>query len=148
MTVETWDDMELYGKERYSLLKKFLELPAGIPSHDTFNRVFSLLNPKSLKAALQEDFALEVLKSVFVWTALHDTSPMRLPWPVNYNLKHDGKRPIEKHPAVSASAVRASLSRASAAAKRCAYSVCPGRSRQPETEDELAIWTSRWRSIL
>ena len=37
--VETWDDMKLYGKERYSLLKKFLELPAGIPSHDTFNRV-------------------------------------------------------------------------------------------------------------
>ena len=52
--VETWDDMELYGKERHSLLKKFLELPAGIPSHDTFNRVFSLLNPKSLEAVLQE----------------------------------------------------------------------------------------------
>ena len=47
--VETWDDMELYGKERHSLLKKFLELPAGIPSHDTFNRVFALLNPKSLE---------------------------------------------------------------------------------------------------
>lgn len=66
MTVETWDDMELYGKERYSLLKKFLELPAGIPSHDTFNRVFSLLNSKSLNAVLQEDFASEILKSVFV----------------------------------------------------------------------------------
>lgn len=52
--VETWDDMELYGKERLQLLKKFLELPAGIPSHDTFNRVFSLLNPKSLETALQE----------------------------------------------------------------------------------------------
>ena len=52
--VETWDDMELYGKERHSLLKKFLELPAGIPSHDTFNRVFSLLDPKSLETALQE----------------------------------------------------------------------------------------------
>ena len=51
---ETWDDMELYGKERLQLLKKFLELPAGIPSHDTFNRVFSLLNPKSLETALQE----------------------------------------------------------------------------------------------
>ena len=52
--VETWDEMELYGRERHSLLKKFLELPAGIPSHDTFNRVFSLLNPKSLEAALQD----------------------------------------------------------------------------------------------
>ena len=46
---ETWDDMELYGKDRHSLLKKFFELPVGIPSHDTFNRVFSLLTPKSLE---------------------------------------------------------------------------------------------------
>lgn len=52
--VETWDAMELDGKERLPLLKKFLELPAGIPSHDTFNRVFSLLHPKSLETALQE----------------------------------------------------------------------------------------------
>ncbi len=34
--LETWDEMELYGRERHSLLKKFLELPASIPSHDTF----------------------------------------------------------------------------------------------------------------
>ena len=52
--VDTWDDMELYGKERLPLLKKFLELPAGIPSLDTFNRVFSLIDPKSLETALQE----------------------------------------------------------------------------------------------
>lgn len=52
--VETWDDMELYSKERLPLLKKFLVLLAGIPSHDTFNRVFSLLNLKSLETALQE----------------------------------------------------------------------------------------------
>lgn len=35
--VETWDDMELYGKEKLPLLKKFLELPAGIPSLDTLS---------------------------------------------------------------------------------------------------------------
>lgn len=52
--VETWDDMELYGKELFSLLKKFLGMPADIPSHDTFNRVSSLLDPKSLDPALQE----------------------------------------------------------------------------------------------
>ena len=52
--VDTWDAMELDGRERLPLLKKFLELPAGIPSHDTFNRVFSLLHPKSLEMALQE----------------------------------------------------------------------------------------------
>lgn len=33
----TWDDSEIYGKERIVWLKSFPELLAGIPSHDTFN---------------------------------------------------------------------------------------------------------------
>ena len=44
-----WSDIELYGKCKYKWLKKFLELPNGIPSHDTFARVFSLLNPEELQ---------------------------------------------------------------------------------------------------
>jgi hypothetical protein len=36
---EPWDDIELYGKCQYKWFKKFLKLPKGIPSHDTFNRV-------------------------------------------------------------------------------------------------------------
>ncbi len=44
-----WKDIELYGKCKYKWLKKFLELPNGIPSHDTFARVFSLLNPEQLQ---------------------------------------------------------------------------------------------------
>ena len=44
-----WSDIELYGKCKYKWLKKFLELPNGIPSHDTFARVFSLLNPEQLQ---------------------------------------------------------------------------------------------------
>ena len=44
-----WADIELYGKCKYKWLKKFLELPNGIPSHDTFARVFSLLNPEQLQ---------------------------------------------------------------------------------------------------
>lgn len=42
---EGWEEMEDYGKEKEAFFKKFLELPNGIPSHDTFNRVFSVLNP-------------------------------------------------------------------------------------------------------
>ena len=38
-------DMELFGRTRQDWLKTFLELPNGIPSHDTFNRVFSALDP-------------------------------------------------------------------------------------------------------
>ncbi len=44
-----WSDIELFGKSKYKWLKKFLELPNGIPSHDTFSRVFSLINPEALQ---------------------------------------------------------------------------------------------------
>jgi predicted transposase YbfD/YdcC len=41
-----WEDIELYGIARKKWLGEFLELPNGIPSHDTFARVFSQINPK------------------------------------------------------------------------------------------------------
>ncbi|HMM53342.1 MAG TPA: ISAs1 family transposase [Burkholderiaceae bacterium] len=43
---ETWDEVELFGEEREGWLKQFLELPNGVPSHDTFRRVFSLLDAR------------------------------------------------------------------------------------------------------
>lgn len=42
---ENFSDMERFGRLRKDWLKGFLELPEGIPSHDTFNRVFSALDP-------------------------------------------------------------------------------------------------------
>ena len=36
-----WSDVELFGKNKKEWLKTFLELPKGIPSHDTFGRVFA-----------------------------------------------------------------------------------------------------------
>jgi len=42
---EGFTDMEVFGKAKYEWLKTFLELPNGIPSHDTFNRVFSTIDP-------------------------------------------------------------------------------------------------------
>lgn len=42
---EGFSDMEIFGKTKYDWLKTFLELPSGIPSHDTFNRVFSAIDP-------------------------------------------------------------------------------------------------------
>ncbi len=44
-----WTEIERYGKSKYKWLKKFLELPNGIPSHDTFARVFARLNPEQLQ---------------------------------------------------------------------------------------------------
>ena len=44
---EGFNDMENFGKSKGDWLKRFLELPNGIPSHDTFNRVFSAIDPKA-----------------------------------------------------------------------------------------------------
>lgn len=48
---ETWVDMALYGRSKASFLKGFLTLAHGIPSHDTFRRVFMLIDPKAFEAA-------------------------------------------------------------------------------------------------
>jgi predicted transposase YbfD/YdcC len=45
---ETWEDIEIYGKEKHQWLKKFLALPNGIPSHDTIRRLFIRLHPDHL----------------------------------------------------------------------------------------------------
>jgi predicted transposase YbfD/YdcC len=42
---EGFADMERFGNIRLDWLKQWLELPSGIPSHDTFNRVFSVIDP-------------------------------------------------------------------------------------------------------
>jgi predicted transposase YbfD/YdcC len=39
-------DMELFGNSKREWLEQFLDLPNGIPSHDTFGRVFARLDPK------------------------------------------------------------------------------------------------------
>ncbi|ACL59145.1 transposase IS4 family protein [Methylobacterium nodulans ORS 2060] len=41
---ESWEDIELYGRSKQAWLQTFLTLPNGIPSHDTFRRVFMLLD--------------------------------------------------------------------------------------------------------
>lgn len=46
---ESWYDMELYCKLKYDWLKTVLELPGGIPSHDTFNRFFTALEPSEFE---------------------------------------------------------------------------------------------------
>ena len=46
---ETWVDIETYGRAKLDWLKQFLELPNGIPSHDTFARLFARLNPQQFQ---------------------------------------------------------------------------------------------------
>lgn len=56
---ENWNDIEAYGKSKQAWLSGYLRLPGGIPSHDTFNRLFSALDSLQF-----ENCFLEWVKSV------------------------------------------------------------------------------------
>jgi len=43
---DSYNDIELFAKSKKEWLSTFLDLPNGIPSHDTFNRVFSSISPE------------------------------------------------------------------------------------------------------
>ena len=47
---ESWVDMELYGEDKAEWLATFLALPNGIPAHDTFRRVFMLIDPSDFES--------------------------------------------------------------------------------------------------
>lgn len=44
---DDWVDIALFGRSKEKWLRTFLELPHGIPSHDTFGRVFARLDTES-----------------------------------------------------------------------------------------------------
>ena len=51
---DSWTDIERFGNERLPWLRTFLKLESGIPSHDTFGRVFALLDPAELVACVAQ----------------------------------------------------------------------------------------------
>jgi predicted transposase YbfD/YdcC len=60
---DDWPEVEVFGRKREPWLRGFLELPNGIPSHDTFARVFGLLERQQFATGL------------FLWTqALHEAT--------------------------------------------------------------------------
>jgi predicted transposase YbfD/YdcC len=50
----SWVEVELFGKSKRSWFKTFLELPHGIPSHDTFGRVFARIDPEPFRNSFLE----------------------------------------------------------------------------------------------
>ncbi|HUY90369.1 MAG TPA: ISAs1 family transposase [Pirellulales bacterium] len=66
---DNWADVERFGNERLDWLRTFLRLAGGIPSHDTFGRVFSLLDPARLVACIQQwldDIGREIGKHIAI----------------------------------------------------------------------------------
>ena len=49
---DDFEEIESYGKRKQAFLETFLALPNGIPSHDTFNRVFRLMDKKAFGETL------------------------------------------------------------------------------------------------
>src|SRR4051812_17588879 len=55
---ESWDEIALYGRNKLGWLRSFLTLANGIPSHDTFRRVFMLIDPDAFEAFEREVVAI------------------------------------------------------------------------------------------
>ena len=47
---DNWQQIEAFGQRREDWLRRFLRLPNGIPSHDTFERLFQRLDPLAIRA--------------------------------------------------------------------------------------------------
>jgi predicted transposase YbfD/YdcC len=47
---DSWVEIEEFGKAKAEWFRSFLRLPHGIPSHDTFGRVFARLDPEEFQA--------------------------------------------------------------------------------------------------
>lgn len=65
---EGWEDIEEYGRQKHKWLRTFLQLPFGIPSHDTISRVFQQLKPEEFHrcfmswiTTLHEDLGLNLI---------------------------------------------------------------------------------------
>jgi predicted transposase YbfD/YdcC len=60
---ETFTQMSKFGKVRAEWFKGFLKFKNGTPSHDTFRRVFSLIDPNALQS-LTVDFLMENMQRI------------------------------------------------------------------------------------
>jgi predicted transposase YbfD/YdcC len=51
---QDWQEIETFGRKRRDWLKRILALPNGIPSHDTFERVFNRIRPQAFQACFRD----------------------------------------------------------------------------------------------
>jgi hypothetical protein len=74
-----WVAVAASGRAKERWLRRFLDLPHGIPSHDTLGRVFYLLDPKVLEACFRDGVASirHVLPDEIVWPSTARACPAR-----------------------------------------------------------------------
>ena len=51
---DSWVHIEMFGRSKEEWFRTFLELPGGIPSHDTFGEVFSRLDPEQFQSCFMD----------------------------------------------------------------------------------------------
>lgn len=68
----SWAEMEDFGKTKIKWLRKFLKLEHGVPSHDTFRRVFALIDPLQMEMATVH-FLLENMDRIKKSLKIQDT---------------------------------------------------------------------------
>jgi predicted transposase YbfD/YdcC len=68
---ERWTEMAMFGQVRVSWFRTFLKFKNGVPSHDTFRRVFSLISPKVLQG-LTVDFLMENMNRIKASLGIQD----------------------------------------------------------------------------
>ena len=50
---DEWEEMELFAKTKEAWFRRFIELPNGIPSHDTLRRFWLQLDPEAFRCSFQ-----------------------------------------------------------------------------------------------
>src|SRR5579875_1365250 len=66
---ESWDEIAAFGEAKQTWLESFLDLPNGIPSHDTFNRVFAALDPKTVRGSRDRANGKAAIHMVSAWAS-------------------------------------------------------------------------------
>jgi predicted transposase YbfD/YdcC len=76
---EGWEQITAYGLSKEAFFRRFLELPAGIPSHDTFDRVFAKLDPDAFADRFGRWMASACAATGLVQVAIDGKSARRAP---------------------------------------------------------------------
>jgi predicted transposase YbfD/YdcC len=74
-----WEQIAEYGLSKEAFFRQFLELPAGIPSHDTFDRVFAKLDPEAFADRFGRWMAAACESTGLVHVAIDGKSARRSP---------------------------------------------------------------------